>query len=180
MDKKHYILTSLTLGLIGAASALLVGGANLLTSERIKENEVKKINDGIATIFGKESKVEKSESKEDAKLSKEYKYTNTIYTVIKNGDDSYSGYAIRTLGSNMYGKISLIIGYEESSKAFLGLTIVTNEQTYASTLVENYINPLNNDDIDVEDVKCGATYGAKLVRDMVLEAKEVALELWGK
>ena len=37
MDKKHYILTSLTLGLIGATSALLVGGANLLTNERIKE-----------------------------------------------------------------------------------------------------------------------------------------------
>lgn len=175
MDKKHYIITALTLGLIGAGSALLVGGANLLTKDRILENEKKKVEQGIATIFGESSSVQKEQSKDDAGLT-EYRYVQTIYTI--NQEATEIGYAIRTTGSNLYGKISLIIGYSKSSKAFAGLTIVSNEQTYASTLVENYIDPLNAGQRDLDDVKCGATYGAKLVHDMVNEAKAASLELW--
>ena len=39
-----------------------------------------------------------------------------------------------------------------------------------------WVNPLVKEGktIDEVDVSCGATYGAKLVRDMVNEAKEVA------
>ena len=41
-NKKHYILTSVTLGLIGAASALLIGVSNMITKERIAQNEINK------------------------------------------------------------------------------------------------------------------------------------------
>ena len=87
---------------------------------------------------------------------------------VNDNKDSQIGWAIKTTGSNMYGKISLIAGFNDE-KVFLGTYLVVNEQTYASTLVKNYINPLNDGE-DV-DVHCGATYGAKLVKNMIDEAQ---------
>jgi len=80
----------------------------------------------------------------------------------------------------MYGKISLIAGFDVATHNFMSLYLVSNEQTYASTLVDNYVTPLNSGDRDLEDVSCGATYGAKLIRDMVNEAKVAADALWSK
>ena len=169
-NKKHYIITSLTLGIIAASSAVLIGVTNLVTHNQIKKNEENKINAGISEIFGKNASIlTKSEIKG-------YEYTNYSYEV-KSDDDSLK-LALRTTGSNMYGKISLIVGFKAKDSSeeynFVGLYIVTNEQTYASTLVENYIEPLNEDKRDLDDISCGATYGARLVRDMVNEAKEAA------
>ena len=172
-SKKHYIITSITLGLIAASSAALIGVANLITRDKIAQNEQNKITSGINEIFGKNSKIA-GESSVDG----DYKYVNYLYTV-HGESDQIIGYAFRTTGSNMYGKISLIVGFGESSHNFEGLSIVINEQTYASTLVDNYINPVNAGTREIEDVSCGATYGAKLVRDMVNEANEAAQEIWG-
>ena len=77
----------------------------------------------------------------------------------------------------MYGKISLIIGFEAKNHTFIGLYTVVNEQTYASTLEDNYLIPVNNDEREYSDVSCGATYGAKLVRDMVDEASSAVKEI---
>ena len=90
--------------------------------------------------------------------------------------------AFRTTGSNSYGKISLLVGFnyyqipggEVCEYVFDSISVIVNEQTYASTLVDNYINPVNDNTRNYEDVSCGATYGAKLIRDMINEAKEVA------
>ena len=171
-SKKHYIITSVTLGLIAASSAALIGVANLITKDRIAQNEQNKITSGINEIFGNNSKIA-----DESLVDGDYKYVNYIYTV-HNESDQKVGYAFRTTGSNMYGKISLIVGFNETSHNFEGLSIVTNEQTYATTLVDNYITPLNDGKRELEDVSCGATYGAKLVRDMVNEANEAAKEMW--
>lgn len=165
---KKYLKTSLTLGLIAAGSAILIAGANLITKNRIAQNEINRINEGIVSIYG-----EGAYSFKEADLDG-YKYVNHYYRVNLN-EDVALGYAIRTSGSNMYGKISLIVGFDETSHEFKGLTVVVNEQTYATTLVNKYIDPLNEGSRDLYDVECGATYGAKLVRDMVMEAK-VAVE----
>ena len=164
MDKKHYVITSITLGLIAAASGALIGLTNLITKDRIAQNEKNKINAGISEIFGN-SAVISSENEVSG-----YKYTNYLYHV---GESSL---AFRTEGSNSYGKVSLLVGFNfvEEEYKFAGLYVVVNEQTYASTLVANYLDPVNEGSRDLDDVSCGATYGAKLVRDMVNEAKEVA------
>ena len=166
---KHYVLVSVTLGAIAAASALLIGATNMLTKESIAQNEQNKINSGIAGIFGDSAKIS-SESKIE---NDDYKYVNYVYEISAN--DSEIGYAFRTTGSNMYGKVSLIIGFTLDNK-FVSLSVVVNEQTYASTLVDNYIVPLNEGARDLYDVNCGATYGAKLVRDMVDEAQQASLD----
>ena len=169
LKAKHYILTSLTLGLIAAGSALLIGGSNMLTRDKIAQNEIDNVNKGIANIFGESAKI----SDESEIVSEDYSYVKYVYEV--SSSDKNAGYAFRTTGSNMYGKISLLVGFSLESD-FLSLSIITNEQTYAQTLVENYIEPLNKSERDLDDVSCGATYGAKLVRDMVNEAKKASLE----
>lgn len=56
-NKKHYVIVSITLGAIAAASALLIGGANYLTNEKIKQNEINNINRGIDAIFGESAEI---------------------------------------------------------------------------------------------------------------------------
>ena len=51
------------------------------------------------------------------------------------------------------------------------ISIVSNTQSFASTLEEGYIVPYQNGDISIEDVKCGATFGAKLIKEMAEEAR---------
>ena len=175
--KKHYLMTAITLGAIAAASGVLIGLTNLITANQIKQNEINKINEGMKEIFKQNSVKYQEFSLEEAGISDEYKYSNIFYLVTDENDNQL-GCAIRTDGSNMYGKISLIVGFDKAEQNFLSLSIVTNEQTYATTLVDNYINPLNDGDIILDDVTCGATYGAKLVRDMVNEAQQVAKEYY--
>ena len=76
----------------------------------------------------------------------------------------------------MYGKISLLVGFNNLNQ-FKGMSIITNEQTYASTLVEKYVEPIQNGSRKIEDVSCGATYGAKLIRDMINDAQSVVLKI---
>ena len=177
MSKKHYIMTAITLGAIAACSAGLVAAANLITRDKIAQNEYNKTMLGISEIF------------EGAEIEKEYavndfKYANYVYELSEDtsGNDRY---IFKTTGSNSYGKISLLVGIKEMTSnneefVFTNLYVITNEQSFATTLVDNYIDPLNSGDRDIDDVSCSATYGAKLVRDMVNDAKDAAAKLFGE
>nr|MCR5693046.1 hypothetical protein [Bacilli bacterium] len=47
----------------------------------------------------------------------------------------------------------------------------TNTESYGPTLEDNYINKYNNGYLtDLADVSCGATYGAKTVKEQCDEA----------
>lgn len=178
MSKKHYIITSITLGAIAAVSAGLIGVANLITRDQIAKNEYNKTMSGIAAIF-EGANIEKEYALD------EYKFVNYVYELSKDSDGN-DRYIFKTSGSNSYGKISLLVGIKEmsvndeniQSYVFTNLFVITNEQSFATTLVDNYIDPLNNGDRDIDDVSCSATYGAKLVRDMVNEAKNAANALF--
>lgn len=173
LNAKKYILTGVILGSIAAVAAGLIAVTNLITAPKIRKNEVDAVNSGIAAIFGEGASVN-----EEADLDG-YQYVAHYYSVTSSSNE-FLGYALKTSGSNMYGKISLIAGFDVKSHNFMSLSLVSNEQTYASTLVDNYVTPLNDGSRDLEDVSCGATYGAKLVRDMVNEAKVAADALWSK
>ena len=176
-DKKHYIMTSIVLGSIAAVSGVLIGVTNMITRDRIAENEKNKINDGMKVIFKQNSVKYQEYSKEEAKLEGEYKYVETIY-VVSDENDNELGCALRLTGSNSYGKVSLIAGYTKVDQSFISLSLIVNEQTYATTLVDNYINPLNEGTRNLEDVSCGATFGAKLVRDMIIEGTDAAVDYY--
>ena len=123
----------------------------------------------------------KKDMKKHAKISKYLadseisgNYVKWVYNVKVDDVDSYKAY--KTEGYNAYGKVSLLVGFTdtEDGYVFAGLSVVSNEQSYASTLTAQYLEPLNEGTRDLDDVSCGATYGAKLVRDMIKEATEVA------
>ena len=167
---KKYVLTAVTLGLIAMASGLLIGATNLITAEKIEKNNQLKIEEGIYDVFNIDTKHDAAFYLDYGPVSG-YNYIKHAYEVhcAAPGASKY-GYAFLAEGSNMYGKLSVIIGingYFELS----GVSIITNEQTYASTLVENYVDPLNEGTREYIDVKCGATYGATLIKDMIEEAK---------
>ena len=54
-NTKHYVITAITLGLIGATSAGLIGLTNAITKDKIKQNEANNIQRGITEIFGQNS-----------------------------------------------------------------------------------------------------------------------------
>ena len=90
-NAKKYIITAVTLGVIAAASAGLIGLTNLLTAKQIQKNEQNKIKAGIVEIFADDAEI----LEEKAISDKSLKYTNYEYTLNK-------GVAYRTTGSNMY------------------------------------------------------------------------------
>ena len=167
-NTKKYILTGVILGSIAAVAAGLIAVTNLVTKDRIANNDLEKLNLGIRQIFGDNASI----SAQEDLANEKYKYVVTFYEV-KDGD-TLLGYAFKSEGSNDYGKISMISGFDEATRSFVSLYLLENGQSYASTLVENYIVPLTNGDRDLEDVSCGATRGATLVKNMVNEASEIA------
>ena len=162
-NKKKYIITAVTLGIIAASSGALIGVTNLVTKDRIAQNEKNKINAGIVEIFGENASIWSSDQIEN------HKYVKEGYTVGING--YASAFAYRTTGSNAYGKISMIVGFDHDCE-FVGVYMISDEQTYASTLEDNYITSINKGG-NIDDVKCGATYGATLVKEMINDAKSV-------
>jgi len=170
---KKYILTSVILGSIAAVAAGAIALTNLVTEAKINENDQIKLVSGIKDIFGSDASIDPNN---DIKVDGQ-NYIVCYYKVT-NDKNEFLGYAFRSEGSNMYGKIALISGFDALTHSFKSLSLINNEQTYASTLVDNYVTPLQSNDRDLEDVSCGATYGAKLVRDMINEAKAVADSLW--
>ena len=175
---KKYILTALTLGAIAASGALLISGTNMVTKDKIAQNEQESIKNGIVSIFG-ESAYANDYSLPALPEGEKYTFITTCYQV-KDNKDLIAGYAFRTDGSNNYGKISLIIGYNTGG-LYKGLSVVANEQSFASTLKKGYLDVIKNGEktIDEVDVSCGATYGAKLVKSMVEEAGNTAKILVG-
>ena len=170
---KKYILTAVTLGCIAMCAGALIGATNLITKDRIAENEVKRINAGFAEIYGEGATGQEDETFE----YNNYTYLKARYEIADSNGINI-GCAYRTLGSNAYGKISLIVGFINGSGlryVYCGISVISNEQSFATTLEENYLTPIKNGDREIEDVKCGATYGATLVKDMIEEAKKAAV-----
>ena len=185
-SKKHYIITSITLGIIAATSAALIGVTNLVTRDQIKKNEENKIKAGICEIFGKTATIsQKYECEQCAndpiKVDNYSIYLGNIYSVNDGKEHDrviVESLAIQLTGSNMYGKLSLLIGFDiyscHGEVGFVGVSTIVNEQTYASTLEENYIDQINDGSKTIDDVTCGATYGAKLAKVMIEQAQAIA------
>ena len=166
-SKKHYVIVSLTLGAIASVSALLIAGTNLLTKDIIAQNEKDNIAKGIKFIFG-----EKAEIKDEAEIKNEkYSYVDYVYEI---GGEEDLGYVYRTTGKNMYGKITLIVGFDLENK-FVSMKTIVNEQTFTKE-VETFVKNVDEGNRDISDVNCGATYGATLIRDMVNEASQANLD----
>ncbi len=162
---KKYLVVSLTLGIIAGGSALLIGLTNLLTADKIKENKVKKEENGLKQVFTNEDQTFTTVS-----FDTSFEYIEKIWQA-KDGSDNDIGYIYKTTGKNSYGEVSLLIGFD-AEKNFANMVVLENTETYGTTLQDNYITPVNEKSKDFSSVSCGATYGAKLINSMYTEAKE--------
>ena len=180
-NMKKYLITAVTLGLIAAGGALLISGTYMLTKDQIDKNKTASINKGLAAIYGLDANALNTST---ANLPEDQKFDYVIneYYEVKDANDAPIGYAFKTEGSNSYGKISLIVGFN-ASYTYKGVAVIENGQSFASTLNKKYLNPIKDaetiEEVNEVDVSCGATYGAKLVRSMVNSATNAAEYLKG-
>ena len=166
-DKK-FITIGLILGGMSAVAAGILGGVNLLTKKTIEDNDKKAQNTALKKVFSDAA----SYSDDPKEInSEEYNYVLEEYEAYRE-DESVLGYVYYTSGKNAYGSISLMVGIRDDRIA--NYVVVTNTQSYATTLEENYIGKFladpNNVDFDSIDTHCGATYGATLVKNMCDQA----------
>lgn len=165
LDWKNGIKITLVLTAIASSAALLICGANAITAETIASNKIKKEKEGLAKVFGEGAIFGEAVSIDnDSHLTK--------YWPVAIGFEEARVYAAS--GSNSYGDISLLIGiYSDYS---LGeMAILENTESYGALLEEKYIDAYKTaEDKEgaLDSVKCGATYGATLIRNMVKEAVE--------
>lgn len=160
---KHYLYVGIVLASIGVVVSAAIVGVNYLTKDKIAENQK------ILKDYARREVFPDCEFDEEVSIKNE-EYLLSYCTGYKN--DKEFGDVYYTSGKNMYGAISMMIGIYTSGE--LGhISLVQNTQSFASTVFDNYVTPYNQNPSSskLDDVKCGATYGAKLIREMALKAQ---------
>lgn len=180
-EVKKALKIGLILASIGGVSALVVSSVNLFTSPLVLKNKTEKEAKARAKIFP-EADAAAVESAVAVDLTEEKYGTLKRYWPIPLDEGEARIYSCS--GKNGYGAVSLLIGvYPDFS---LGrMSIIENTETYGPTLNQNYIAPYQyyedgaSRQAALDDVTCGATFGAKLIKSMVEQAvshfKEAAL-----
>ena len=173
MDKKikHYLYVGLVLASIGVAAAALIVGTNMITKDRIAQNEVIAKNKAMSEVFS------------DVTFGEEVKINDVEYLVsyadAYKGEEEF-GSVYYTSGRNLYGSISMMVGVYSNGE--IGhISLVENTESYASTIEDEYLLPYNENPSqeNLDDVKCGATYGAKLIKAMAESAQKHYVERKG-
>lgn len=189
---KRYAYVSLVLGGIALICAVLIALMNMLTSPIIDKNDEAKINDTYTKIY---SDYYKNEEVNFVCDDKGY-IKSKVIAYDKN--NKVLGYIYTTSGKNAYGEISLMIGV--SNYQVVDVEFLVNSESFASTVNShvkaNYpskeeaviildpydksefidVDSLSIDDVDTIDTKCGATFGATLVKNMIKSVLDEAKE----
>ena len=189
---KRYLYVSGILGAIALVCAVLIALMNMLTNPIIKKNNENKISETYTKIYSDYYSNEKVVFTKDDKSYIKGK----VKALDKDGN--VLGYIYTTSGKNAYGEVSLMIGITDGN--VVDVEFLTNTESFASTVSShvkgNYpssidsvieVNPygsldtidigyLSINEIEAIDIKCGATFGATLVKSMVLAALTEAKE----
>ncbi len=159
-ETKKILSCGLVLFAIAGISATLVSVVNRFTSEVISKNNIEKENRLLREIYPT-GDISSPVEINDGHIEK--------YWVISKENE---GRIYKCSGKNAYGSIVLLVGV--SSEFKLGrMSFIDLNQSYAQTLKDNYITPYtnaSNKEAALDNVNCGATFGAKLIKEMVLEA----------
>jgi len=182
------IKISATLGIISLVCALLIALINMVTSPIIAANDKKTELETCKAIFA-EYNEDASKSKEASDLTgKNEAIIKIIYA--KDANETDLGTIYKVTGKNAYGTITLMVGIDADNQV-CQVEFIENGQSFAST-VNNHVlasypssestdvhvgaytasnsekvGSLDESKVSAIDVKCGATYGATLVKDLV-------------
>lgn len=161
-----YFKTALILTIISGICATLIAGCNWLTAPVIEENARRKKSELYKEIF-EEYDFDASPDAITEGFSSEY-----IVEKLEAFDSSSTklGYVYTVSGSNAYGNIELLVGINIDG-TLEGVKFLTNGQSFnvqTETHVNgSYTSGLTSTDVNDIDVNCGATYAAKLVKELV-------------
>ncbi len=168
---------------VSAAAALLIGLTNLITAPTIAKNEQKATLRALDGCYSSEVYFYDAADAVSVKKSADNSHISKYWTVYSDAEhqDKF-GYIFFGSGSNSYGDISLCIGIDIEQERYSKMSIITNTETYKDKVTSTYIAGFNANPSDsaLEDVKCGATYAANTIKDIVEDAKNVFNALKGK
>lgn len=155
-----YFKTAIVLCLICGLCAVLIAFINYFTSPIIKENKVKAEAKACSEIYPNMEYEEVELANADSSIEKKW-------AAKENGE--IKGYIYSVSGKNSYGTISLLVGINLNGSTEK-VVLTTNTQSYAR-IVKNHVKATYNNgpviDVDNVDVKCGATFGATLVKELI-------------
>lgn len=178
--KKNLLISSI-LGGISLVCALLIASFNMITSGIIEENTKKTELATCQAIY----------TDYDADKSEEVSVESDVIVkkvLAKDTNGNELGYLYTVTGKNSYGAITLMVAIKDNK--VLQVEFLENGQSYASTVVshlkENYpsskdeviypfikpeatpeVGALDSTQVEGIDTKCGATFGANLVKELI-------------
>lgn len=184
-----YLKIALVLCIISLICAAGIAGVNELTASTIEDNGKKAQIEAYQAIFADYSEENSIDVETD---------NSSIDSIIKAYDNEGNelGLLYTVSGSNSYGKLKIVVAIVDNKVK--QIEILENGQSYASTVVSHVRNqyPASPDDanhfgfapttpdkvsdLTINDVlnvdtKCGATFGANTVKQLVLIALEDAM-----
>ena len=182
---KNYLKISVILGSIALVCAIILAGLNMLTSPVIAQNDAKKETETIQAIY---SAYDSEKSQDVTNTVNNSSITKKI--IAKNSAGEVLGTLYIVSGKNAYGVITLMVAiapnnsvhqveFLENGQSFAGTVNSHVKSNYNSSKEEVYeLNPysskenvtigdLSESAVNAIDVKCGATFGATLVKELV-------------
>ncbi|MDD7036468.1 MAG: hypothetical protein PUI77_01030, partial [Mollicutes bacterium] len=165
--KSKILKVSITLAAIAGISAGLIGVVHAITAPVIANNAIKQLESQKKIPFGKDVDIS---DKENDLSQFTLSYVKNSWDATKDG--TKVGTLFKTSGTNQYGSVTLLIGVYNNGD-LTPRSILENSETYKSTLEDNYINLFNKADdkkAALNNVKCGATFGANLINSRISEA----------
>ena len=164
---KHAFAVGGFLAALCGVLGLAIAGGNLLTKDTIAANKNRREESGLKKVYGDAA------SYGEAIQIKENEFpTLTKYWTVKVNEEVV-GRVYATSDTNAYGTVSLLVGIN-ANFSLGNIITLENTESYATTLQEGYLDVIDQAEdklAAVAEVKCGATFGAKMCRDMILIAQ---------
>lgn len=186
---KNYLKIASVLSLIALVCALIIASVYMLTAPLIASNSAKAELEVRQAIFPAYDLEESEEI--------EVEHANILSKILaKDSEGKDLGYLYTVSQSNEYGNITLMVAIDVKGNV-LQVEFLKNEQSFGSTVAqhvkENYpsskdnviyigiqpeeavtVGSLTAEDVNSIDTKCGATFGADMVKNLVKVALEDA------
>ena len=160
---KQYLKVALVLMLITSICAVLIALLNTVTAPVIEKNAYEKEQSTLSVMYDNAVFEEIEFNKDSKEIEKKF--------IAKDKDtNNVLGYVYIVSGKNAYGMIRLMVRLENEKAT--KVEVMDNTESFKKK-VNDFINgsvktnDLTIDDVSALDVKCGATYGAKLVQELL-------------
>ncbi len=155
---------------IAGGSAVILTSLNLLTAPIIQKNNASKTAGGYLSIFSNyDHSGDKVALESDTLASYEIAYDSS------NAELGYV-YTTKSIAVKAYGNITAMIGVSGSTDSpTLGkVYLVEDSLSYKTTFESNYVEKYNANpsDTTLNDVKCGATFAASALQELVNAARD--------